>query len=117
MKINPADVVSIPRDYNHQKGRCREYIPIGILGKDGTLSTTDIEAMTDGEVKVVKTKARAKAERKLAEKIAKSGNRIEETVSLMKTHKDNVEKVAKIMKISVETVKRNIRKYNQRNRK
>ena len=117
MKINPADVVSIPRDYNHQKGRCREYIPIGILGKDGTLSTTDIEAMTDGEVKVVKTKARAKAERKLAEKKAKSGNRIDETVSLMKTHKDNVEKVAKIMKISVETVKRNIRKYNQRNKR
>ena len=116
MKINPADVVSIPIDYNHQKGRCKEYIPIGILGKDGTLSTTDIEAMTDNKVKVVKTKTRVKAERKLAEKEAKSGNRIDETASLMKTHKGDVEKVAKIMKINVSTVKRNMRKHRSRNK-
>lgn len=116
MKINPADVVSIPINYNHQKGRCKEYIPIGILGKDGTLSTTDIEAMTDNKVKVVKTKARVKAERKLAEKEAKSGNRIDETASLMKIHKGDVEKVAKIMKINVSTVKRNMRKHRSRNK-
>lgn len=29
LKINPRDVVSIPADYNNQKGRCCEYVVVG----------------------------------------------------------------------------------------
>lgn len=34
VKINPADVVSIPRDYNESKGRCCRYEVISELGVD-----------------------------------------------------------------------------------
>ena len=97
VKVNPKHVVAIPVDYNNQKGRCCEYIPIGILDEDAELATTDIEKMTNDTVKVVKSN---------------KGGRINETASLMRTHKD-VFKVANIMMISVETVRRNIRKYKQ----
>jgi hypothetical protein len=33
LKINPKDVVSIPVDYNQQKGRCCEYTVVGVHGK------------------------------------------------------------------------------------
>jgi len=33
LKINPADVVSIPSDYNNQKGRCCKYEVVGVHGK------------------------------------------------------------------------------------
>ena len=58
VKVNPKHVASIPTDYKFQKGRCTEYTTIGILSKDGTLSTTNIEALTDNKVKIVKTKAK-----------------------------------------------------------
>lgn len=35
LKVNPADVVSIPVDYNHAKGRCWTYEVIGELDSDG----------------------------------------------------------------------------------
>jgi hypothetical protein len=35
LKVNPADVVSIPVDYNHAKGRCWTYEVIGELDDDG----------------------------------------------------------------------------------
>lgn len=35
LKVNPADVVSIPVDYNHAKGRCWTYEVIGELDTDG----------------------------------------------------------------------------------
>ena len=112
VKVNPKDVVAIPTDYNFAKGRCKKYYVVGILGKGGTLNTTNIEAVSEGKVKIVKTKERTKTDKKLAKNKAKQpGGRIEETVSLMKTHKNNIEKVAKIMGISVETIKRNIRKH------
>ena len=110
VEIDPRDVVSIPIDYNNMKGRCRRYKTIGILGKDGSLDTTNIEKMTDGKVQTVKTETKRKADKKKAQNQAKTGGRIEETVSLMKVHKGDVKKVAEIMNISVETVKRNMRK-------
>ena len=117
VKVNPKDVVAIPTDYNFAKGRCKKYYVVGILGQEGTLSTTNIEAVSEGTVKIVKTKERTKADKKLAKNKAKQlGGRIEETVSLMKTHKNNIEKVAKIMDISVETIKRNIRKHKAANK-
>lgn len=118
VKVNPKDVVAIPTDYNFAKGRCKKYYVVGILGKEGTLATTNIEEVSEGTVKIVKTKERTKADKKLAKNKAKqsSGGRIEETISLMKTHKNNIEKVAKIMNISVETVKRNIRKHKAKNK-
>lgn len=33
VKVNPADVVSIPSDYNHSKARCCEYTVVGELGE------------------------------------------------------------------------------------
>jgi len=110
VEIDPRDVVSVPIDYNNMKGRCRRYKTIGILGKDGSLDTTNIEKMTDGKVQTVKTETKRKADKKKAQNQAKKGDRITETVSLMKVHKGDAKKVAEIMNISVETVKRNMRK-------
>lgn len=115
VKVNPQHVVSIPVDYNFAKGRCSEYVTIGILGDDGTLQTTNIEALTNNKVKIVKTKVKKLADKKLAKSKAKSGGRINETASLMEIHNNDVYKVADIMLISVETVKRNMRKHRSRN--
>lgn len=41
LKINPADVVAIPTDYNDAKGRCCRYVVIGEIGRDGKLLDTD----------------------------------------------------------------------------
>jgi len=50
LKINPADVVSIPNDYNNAKGRACRYEVIGELGVDPDAAFTapvQIEANTD----------------------------------------------------------------------
>ena len=47
--------------------------------------------------------------------ILRNESRIEETVRLMKKYNNNKEQVADEMGISVSTVERNIRKYNERN--
>lgn len=111
VKINPKDVVSIPTDYSFTKGRCRRYMMVGFIAPDGTLQTTNLEEAT-GE-KIVKTKAKARLDRVKAKK---SISRIEETAQNMKIYEDNVAKVAKVMHISPETVKRNMRKYRSRNK-
>ena len=108
-------ICAIPKDCNFSKGRCTQYEMVGVMGKDGTLQTTNIEAAT-GQ-KTVKTTTQAKADKKLAQKKAKSGNRLTETADLMLLFKGDVKKVASQMNISEETVKRNIRKYNQRNKR
>ena len=41
LKINPADVVSIPTDYNNSKGRACKYVVIGELGVDVDEAFTD----------------------------------------------------------------------------
>ena len=112
VKINPKDVVSIPTDYNFAKGRCRRYLTVGILAEDGTLQTTNLEEAT-GE-KVVKTEAKAKADKEVAK--SKATNRIEETIQNMEIYENNVDKVARVMNISIETVKRNIRKHRAANK-
>ena len=114
VKINPMHICAIPKDYNFSKGRCTQYEMIGVMGKNGTLQTTNIEAAT-GQ-KTVKTTTQAKADKKLAQKRAKSGDRLTETADLMKRFKDDVKKVASQMNISEETVRRNLRKFNQRKR-
>ena len=100
VKVNPKDVVSIPVDYNFAKGRCRKYLVVGILGdKNKTLKDVD-ESTLDKSVGT----------------ILRNESRIEETVRLMKKYNSNKEQVADEMGISVSTVERNIRKYNERNR-
>jgi hypothetical protein len=42
MKINPADVVSIPSDYNNQKGRCCRYVIISELENKKALPHREI---------------------------------------------------------------------------
>lgn len=99
VKVNPMDVVSIPVDYNFAKGRCRKYLVVGILNdKNKTLKDVD-ESTLDKSVGT----------------ILRNESRIEETVRLMKKY-NNKKQVADKMGISVSTVKRNIRKYNERNR-
>ena len=41
LKINPADVVSIPNDYNDQKGRCCSYEVVGVHGNDAGVEAFD----------------------------------------------------------------------------
>lgn len=99
VKINPKDVVSIPVDYNFAKGRCRKYLVVGILNdKDKMLSDVD-ESTLDKSVG----------------NILRNESRIEETVRLMKKYNDK-EQVADEMGISVSTVERNIRKYNEKSK-
>lgn len=108
VKVNPKDVVSIPTDYNFEKGRCKRYYTVGILGKNGTLQTTNIEAMSNNTVKTVKTDKQRMQDTTTAKNLQ---NRIVETATLMQRYDNNVRKVANIMNISMETVKRNMRKY------
>ncbi|MCL2312787.1 MAG: hypothetical protein FWC41_09945 [Firmicutes bacterium] len=110
VKVNPKDVVAIPTDYNHMKGRCKRYMTVGILSQNGDLETTNLKAATGQNV--VKTKAKVETDRKTAKKKAK--NRIEETADNMKIYKNDVAKVAEVMNLSEETVKRNMRKYRER---
>lgn len=99
VKINPKDVVSIPVDYNFAKGRCRKYLVVGILDdKDKMLSDVD-ETTLDKSVG----------------NILRNESRIEETVRLMNKYNDK-EQVANEMGISVSTVERNIRKYNEKSK-
>lgn len=114
VEIDPRDIVSIPTDYSFQKGRCKRYKTVGILGKDGKLNTTDFSAMTDGKVKVVKSKKKKLADKKEAEQDAQTGSRLEQTASLMAVHNNDVNKVASIMKISPKTVRRNMQKLRKK---
>ena len=104
VKVNPADVVAIPTDYNFEKGRCCKYFTVGILEKGKTISETNIEDMTDNKIKTVKASPN-KSNNKIPERTL-------ETHNLMNKY-DDVLTVANIMGISVETVKRNCRRYKQ----
>lgn len=106
VKVNPMDVVAIPTDYNFEKGRCRRYMTVGVIGKEDTLQSTDIVYLSKGAVKIVKTDTQKAIDNKIV-----ATNRIEKTAELMKKYKNNVVKVAKEMGIRVSTVKRNMRKY------
>lgn len=110
VKVNPKHVCSIPTDYSFQKGRCTQYIMVGYMGKDGSLQTTNLEEATNE--KIVKTPEKAKADKKLAQH--KGSDRITETANNMKLYKNDIMKVAKVMHLSPETVKRNMRKFKSR---
>ena len=109
VKVNPKDVVSIPVDYSFQKGRCKRYLPIGVIGKSGALNTVNIGAMTKGQVETIKTETKAKQDNEEAQ----YNDRIQQTVELMEFYK-NPTTVSEIMGISVETVGRNLRKARAR---
>ena len=112
VKINPMHICAIPKDYNFSKGRCTQYEMVGVMGKDGTLQTTNLEEATNE--KIVKTTSKIRLDKKVSQK---KSNRIDETVQNMNIYNNDVNKVAKVMNLNVETVKRNIRKYNQRNKR
>ena len=48
LKINPANVVSIPSDYDNAKGRCCEYEVIAEYGNEDKGEWTD-EAVVDSD--------------------------------------------------------------------
>ena len=106
VKVNPMDVVAIPTDYNFEKGRCRRYMTVGVIGKEDTLQSTDIAYLSKGTVKTVKTDTQKAIDNKIV-----ATNRIKKTAELMKKYKNNVVNVAEEMGIRVSTVKRNMRKY------
>lgn len=109
VKVNPKDVVAIPTDYHFQKGRCRKYMTVGILkDRSAMLSDVNVEQMTDNKVKTVK---------KEPKKTYVPENRILQTAYYMKKFKNNKDKVADKMGISVATVERNMRKYRTQSAK
>jgi len=98
VKVNPEDVVSIPVDYSFTKGRCKRYMMVGVLkNKEDTFETIDVEETTNQTIVNAKK------------------NRIQETADYMNQFNNDVEKVANIMNISIETVKRNMRKFKEKN--
>lgn len=114
VEIDPRDIVSIPTDYSFQKGRCRRYKTLGILGRDGKLNTTNFSAMTDGKVKVVKSKKKKLEDQKEARQDARTGSRLQQTLELMAVNGNDVNKVARIMGISPKTVRRNMQKLRKK---
>ena len=113
VKVNPKDVVAIPTDYHFQKGRCRKYMTVGILeDKSAMLSDLNVEQMTDNKVKTIK-----KEPKKEVKKTNVPENRILQTVYWMKKYKNDKQKVADKMGISVATVERNMRKYRTKQKK
>ena len=100
VEIDPRDVVSIPTDYNYQKGRCCRYKTVGILNKD-VKKLADVEKVSN-EVEIVNTSKRTVP------------TRIQQTVLLMESYKGDAKKVANIMGISVNTVRRNILKAKEK---
>jgi transcriptional regulator with PAS, ATPase and Fis domain len=82
---------------------------VGILeDKKATLAETDIEKLSNNTVKTVK---------KEEKKTTKSKSRILQTAQLMKKFKNDKQKVADKMGISVATVERNMRKYRSKQKK
>ena len=57
MKINPRDVVSIPSDYNNQKGRCARYEVISELNGGGRLPKQEVYTNSALGVKPTTTQA------------------------------------------------------------
>ncbi len=70
VKINPADVVSIPVDYNNAKGRACRYLIVGELNYDGDRS--DIEKLTANFDTKFETKATPAAPAPLAADVTKA---------------------------------------------
>ena len=109
VKINPKDVVAIPTDYSYMKGRCRKYMTVGIIeDKSAMLSETDIEKMSNNKVKTIKKGTKTKY---IPE------NRILQTAYFMQQYKNDKQKVANKMGISIVTVERNMRKYKAKKAK
>ncbi len=94
VKVNPKHVCAIPIDYNGMKGRCTQYITVGVLDPDLKLEDVDIEEAFGFSIVAV-------------------NDRIDETYHLMTEYNDPC-KVAEMMGIKISTVKRNLRKYNAR---
>jgi hypothetical protein len=49
LKINPADVVAIPSDYNNAKGRCWRYTVIGEVPDDKFVHATKYRTVVSGD--------------------------------------------------------------------
>ena len=110
VKVNPKDVVAIPRDYERMKGRCTRYLTVAIIAKEDNLHDINLREAAGEEV--IKTSQREAADKVKANIAGK--DRLTATKQNMDIYRGNVQKVAKVMGISVETVKRNMRKYRMR---
>ena len=70
--------------------------------------------MTDGKVKVVKSKKKKLEDQKEARQDAQAGSRLQQTADLMAANGNDVNKVARIMGILPKTVRRNMLKLKQK---
>lgn len=68
IKINPADVVAIPQDYNNTKGRCCKYEVVAELGSSGDFNKLEDKAVFGEKKKATKKKVKApkKSDKKVA---------------------------------------------------
>lgn len=70
LKINPADVVSIPVDYNFQKGRCWRYVVVGETSNDEQESAKTFEGVEVDKTFTSPEQSREEAKKCVADKAA-----------------------------------------------
>ena len=106
IKVQPEDVVSIPTDCGHAKGRAVKYFIVGEMPKETMIKHIDTEALA----KANNVSEPVKTIPKNKERTKTFADRNAETYHWYTLHK-NIDAVARIMEISHETVKRNLRRY------
>jgi hypothetical protein len=72
VKVNPADVVSIPSDHNEEKARCCRYEVVGVLDDDYSTEDMDKSAVLPEPRKLAKTKGKTKKNKELVARIEKA---------------------------------------------
>lgn len=102
VKINPADIIAIPKEANNTKGRCVRYEVVEIFGLDKELKETTTQKIAK------ETKIKSKKIKNV--NINKTETRVEQTKRLMKEYNGDKKKVSEIMGITISTVKRNMRR-------
>lgn len=107
IKVQPEDVVSIPTDCGHAKGRAVKYFIVAEMPKETFIKNIDTEALAKANNVSEPVKTIPKNTERTTETFA---DRNAETYHWYTLHKD-IDTVAKIMEISPETVKRNLRRY------
>lgn len=104
VKIDPADIIAIPKEADNTKGRCIKYEVVEVFSLQKKLSETKTQIIANE----VETRYQPTLIKDV--KLEKKETRTEQTKRLMKEYKNNKEKVAEIMGISISTVERNMRR-------
>lgn len=108
VEIDPRDIISIPVDYQYNKGRCKRYKTIAIISDNDNFDNMDIKEVSNNTVESAKNTT--VNEETTSESTTNKKSRVDETYELYCIHKD-YGSVAELMNISESTVKRNLRRY------